>query len=151
MSVQINCEQNCLTAKKIYDAAKADVFDAWIDAAKTTHWWGCEDTSKVQSDIEPQQDGCYRHKMTINGVGEHTVEGKIITFDPPNLLIYQMPGFSADQIVTVRVIFEQSESGTLVTLMQSPVHPEYQEIVSNGWRAAFERLGQFFDGQRRVA
>jgi len=47
MTTKTKVEGNTLTVERLYDASQSSVFDAWIDAAKTTHWWGCGQTTKV--------------------------------------------------------------------------------------------------------
>eukprot|EP00752_Nemacystus_decipiens_P019240 g17296.t1 len=151
MTTQTRLDGDTLTVTRTYAAGQADVFDAWIDAMKTTHWWGCGQTSKVASTIEPQVGGRYQHLMTIEGVGDHLIDGVLVEFDPPNLLAYEVPGMHDDAPMLVRVIFESVGDATLVTLVQGLLPEALQDVVAAGWTASFERLAQFFDGMRRAA
>lgn len=151
MKTQTHHENGVLTVQRAFDAPVSDVFDAWIEASKTTHWWGCQDTTKVQSEIQPKVGGTYRHVMSIRGVGDYPIEGQFVEFDPPRLLSYRMPGMDAGEAMLVRVEFTEAGSGTLVVLTQSPIGEPLTDVVATGWTAAFERLGRFFTGERRAA
>ncbi|MEM6696237.1 MAG: SRPBCC domain-containing protein [Pseudomonadota bacterium] len=151
MKTQTRLDGDTLIVERIYDAPVADVFDAWINASKTTHWWGCGQTTKVVSTIQDRLGGSYRHLMSLDGVGDHAVEGTITEYEPPTLLAYRMPGVFQEADMSVRVTFEAVADGTKVTLKQTPLSEPLQKIVSNGWRAAFERLQEFFEGARRAA
>lgn len=151
MSVETQYSNNTLIVHKTFSQPVAAVFDAWIDAAKTTHWWGCANTTKVVSEVEAQKGGKYRHTMTINGVGDHTIAGCLIEFTPPTKLVYTMPAneFSPEMIVSVS--FTETADGTEVTLKQSEIGAELKDIVAAGWTASFARLAAFFEGERRAA
>jgi uncharacterized protein YndB with AHSA1/START domain len=151
MTIQSKAEGNTLTIERTYSASQADVFDAWIDAAKTTHWWGCGQTTKVASTIDQREGGRYQHLMTIDGVGDHLIDGVFLEYLPPQSLSYKMPGAGEDQEMTVRVTFTAEGDQTRVTLTQSPIPEFLQDIVAAGWTASFARLAAFFAGARRAA
>ncbi|ABD53478.1 SRPBCC family protein [Jannaschia sp. CCS1] len=140
-----------LTLRRTYASAKEDVFNAWIDASKTTHWWGCKDTSKVVSTIDARVGGTYHHLMSIDGVGDHLIDGTIQTFDPPNRLTYTMSGMPGQSPMRVDVRFKEVDGGTEVTLTHAPLPEAFNQMVLAGWTASFERLARFFDGELRVA
>ncbi|MEM1428844.1 MAG: SRPBCC domain-containing protein [Pseudomonadota bacterium] len=151
MKTHTKIEGDMLTVHRIYDASQSDVFDAWIDASKTTHWWGCGQTSKVVSTIDARKNGRYQHLMSIEGVGDHLIDGVLVEFDPPKLLAYTIPGMSEDEPMLVRVTFVSVGDGTRVTLVQSALPSALHDTVAAGWTASFERLATFFDGARRAA
>lgn len=151
MTTQTKIEGGKLTVERTYAASQADVFDAWVDAAKTTHWWGCGQTVKVASTIHQKVGGRYQHLMSIDGVGDHLIDGVFLEYNPPQFLSYKMPGVGEGQQMTVRVAFTAQGDQTKVTLTQSPVPDVLQETVADGWTASFERLAGFFEGARRTA
>lgn len=151
MTTETHVENGTLTVRRIYDAPQAEVFDAWIDAAKTTHWWGCGQTERVASRIEPRVGGAYYHLMSLRDVGDHPIDGTITEFDPPRALAYTMPGMESGEVMAVRVTFEPAEAGTRVTLTQSKLDETLKDVVAAGWAASFERLADFFQGARRAA
>ncbi|MDX8349198.1 SRPBCC domain-containing protein [Cognatiyoonia sp. IB215446] len=151
MTTKTKVEGDTLTVERLYDASQSSVFDAWIDAAKTTHWWGCGQTTKVVSTIEQEKDGCYQHLMTIDGHGEYLIDGRLMEYKPPELLSYTMPGVDGGADMAVHVTFTAVGDQTKVTLVQSPVPDFLQDTVVAGWTASFERLANFFTGARRAA
>lgn len=148
---EVRVDGTVLTVTRVFEEPIDTVFDAWIDAAKTTHWWGCGATTKVASEVDPEPGGRYRHRMTIDQVGDHQIDGWIIEFDPPHSLAYRMPGLMDGPETMVRVTFTTVPEGTRVTLIQSPIDQQLTEVVSAGWKASFERLARFFTGERRAA
>lgn len=151
MTTETRIDGDTLTVTRRYDAAQADVFDAWMDASKTTHWWGCGQTSKVVSTIDEQAGGRYHHLMTIDGVGDHLIEGTLVEYDPPRCLAYTMPSTTEDARMLVRVTFQAEGDATRVTLVQSQLPNMLHDVVTAGWTASFERLAAYFQGARRAA
>lgn len=151
MTVETHFDGKALTVTKTFHKPIDDVFSAWIDAAKTTHWWGCAHTTRVASTIEPKVGGAYQHLMTIEGVGDHTIEGRLMEYDPPSKLVYTMPENAVSPEMLVTVTFEEADGQTVVTLSQSEIPSEMSDMIAQGWTASFERLAAFFQGQRRAA
>lgn len=151
MTTETSITDNVLTVRRTFSAPLEEVFEAWMQAGKTRHWWGCKDTVAVQSDIAPEVGGHYRHTMTIDGVGDVTIEGTITDYAPPHRLAYRFPGMTPDVVMHVSVAFTTVEGGTLVVLTQSEIPSELTDIVAAGWTAAFDRQADFFAGARRAA
>ncbi|MEM8972274.1 MAG: SRPBCC domain-containing protein [Pseudomonadota bacterium] len=151
MTTRTIIDKETLTVERIYDAGQADVFDAWVDATKTAHWWGCQNTSKVQSTINAQEGGAYRHLMHIDGVGEYLIDAVMLELRPPEYLAYRLPAEGPMSAMIVKVTFTSLGDQTRVVLVQSPLPDVLQETVAAGWTASFERLSDFFAGERRAA
>ena len=151
MTVKTSYENGVLTVSRSYDHPQKAVFAAWIEAGQTQEWWGCANTTQVASQIDPRVGGIYEHAMTIKGVGVHPIQGTFTAFDPPNHLAYEMPGMSPSEKMHVSVTFTETDGTTLVTLTQSVVPDQFGAIVQAGWTASFDRLGRYFNGERRAA
>lgn len=151
MTTETRIDGGTLTVRRIYDAPAADVFDAWIDAGKTSHWWGCAQTTRVDSVIDPRIGGAYRHDMTLGGIGQFLIAGTFIAYDPPRTLAYRTPGMSEGETMEIHVDFAEADDKTTVTLTQTRIPEPFTGEVSGGWTAAFERLAWFFAGERRAA
>lgn len=151
MTTQTKVDGDTLTVEQVFDAPQADVFDAWIDAAKTTHWCGCANTTRVQSTIDPKAGGPYQHLMKVDGVGEYLIDGTILECRRPDVLSYKMPSEGDLPEMVVRVTFEATGDQTKVTLIQSPLPGFLHDVVAAGWTASFGRLSEFFSGARRAA
>lgn len=151
MTTRTMTDKNTLTVERIYDAAQADVFDAWIDATKTAHWWGCQNTSRVQSTIDAREGGAYQHLMHIDGVGQYLINAVLSEVRPPEYLAYTLPAEGPMPAMTVKVSFTPLGDQTKVVLVQSPLPDVLQDTVAAGWTASFDRLSDFFAGARRAA
>lgn len=151
MQVETEFADGVLTVRRDFPHAIDEVFAAWIDAAKTTHWWGCANTTRVVSEVEPKLGGRYKHRMTIAKVGDYAIDGRIIEYAPPHKLAYTMPATEFSYAMQVTVTFEAIAGGTRVTLQQTQLPDELQDVVGAGWTASFNRLARYFDGGRRVA
>ena len=151
MTTQTSVNNGTLTVERTYDAPRKEVFEAWIDAAKTRHWWGCSNTTKVESTIEPKENGRYQHLMHIHGVCDHLIIGTILEYSPPEFLSYRLPPEGELPEMLVQVTFDTIGTKTKVTLVQSPLPEFLHKVVAEGWTASFERLYEYFAGYRRAA
>ncbi len=143
MSTKTHYEKGTLTVTRIFDAPREDVFDAWIETSKVELWWGCADTTKVKSQIEPRVGGKYFHLMTIKDGGDFPSDGLITAFDPPAKLAYTVNGPEPGPGMSVTVEFSSLGDQTEVRLTHSGLPDELSEIVAGGWSAAFGKLDLF--------
>lgn len=116
------------------------VFSAWLYAAYTERWWGCEDTIDCKAEIEPRVGGRYFHCMEVTGVGEVLMAGTITALDPPRLLSFVLPGGADGGPMPVSVTFEPQDGGTLLTLIQKNLPDELAESVHGGWSESLRKL-----------
>lgn len=142
MSMKTHYADRTLTMSRLYDAPRAAVFDAWINTLKVQEWWGCADTTKVRSEIEPRIGGKFCHVMTIHGA-DHNAVGVIIACDPPARLAYELAATDFSPKMTVDVGFAEEDGKTRVTLAHSGLPDALSPIVQAGWTAALGKLGDF--------
>ncbi|MEM7049543.1 MAG: SRPBCC domain-containing protein [Acidobacteriota bacterium] len=145
METKVEFDGEKLTVTRTFEAPRESVFDAWIEASKVELWWGCGQTTKTESQVEPRVGGKYVHNMHLEGVGEFEIVGVIKEFDPPARLVYEATDRRREgPATTVQVDFVAEDEGrTRVTLVQDHLEPEFIEYVKDGWRAAFGKLGKF--------
>ena len=129
-----------LTIRRIYDAPRGAVFEAWVETAKVERWWGCDQTTKVCSTVEPKVGGAYRHVMTIAGAGEYPSDGVFTEFSPPERLAFRTRDAHSGQTMEVSVDFIERGRQTEIVLRHRGLPTELKEIVTGGWGAAFEKL-----------
>jgi len=153
VETKIEFEGQDLIVTRIYNAAIADVFDAWIEISKIKKWWGCAECVDVQSEVECKVGGKYNHHMTLETEhGKHEVPGfaTLLEYDPPYRLTYTSNEKSDPMTVTVS--FSELENGTLVRLVHANIPDmkvegdiELRQIIREGWTAASEKLSELFD------
>ena len=142
MSMTTHYANGALTISRLYDAPREAVFDAWMAVKKVEQWWGCADTTKVRSDIEPRVGGKYCHVMTIHN-NDHNAVATITEYDPPSRLAYETEATDFSPEMSVAVTFEEEDGQTRVTLVHRGLPDELSEIVKGGWSAGFGKLGDF--------
>lgn len=142
MSMTTHYADGTLTMSRLYDAPREAVFDAWMNTAKVQQWWGCADTTKVRSEIEPRVGGKYCHVMTIHG-NDHNAIATITAYDPPARLAYELAATDFSPTMTVDVSFTEDGGKTRVTLVHSQLPDELSPIVQGGWTAGLGKLGDF--------
>lgn len=145
MLTETNYDNGTLVISRVYPAAQQAVFDAWVEADQVKDWWGCADTTDVESEVCREVGGKYEHKMTLRGEYQHIAQGVFTDYDPPNLLAYTIngPEEAGDTGMHVRVEFEAVEGGTKVTLTHTGIPHEFSPFIVDGWTAAFGKLFRF--------
>lgn len=137
MSTETKFESGKLYVSRYYDAPREAVFDAWVETSKVSKWWGCDQTTNVEAEIEPKVGGKFIHRMTIGGVPQAPSQGRLVEFDPPVRLSY------ADSDSKITVDFTETGEGTQVLLVHEGIPEEYIQFVKPGWIAAFRKLDAF--------
>lgn len=132
-----------LVVTRTYDAGIEDVFDAWVATSKIKEWWGCAQTVKVESEVEPKVGGKYTHNMTLDNGFEVPGEARLFEYDPPNKLAYEAPDEERGLMVQVTVEFTAVGDMTEVKLTHQNIRDEFSQFIIGGWGAAFEKLGAF--------
>jgi len=140
---QSKFENDILTVTRVYNASKANVFDAWMNTEKMDQWYGPKGVVGIKSIIEAQAGGLYAHEMTFEGGKVHKSTGILTEYDPPNSFAYQSPGASPEETMTIRVEFIEQGTATLVRLTHAGVSEKMAQFVSPAWSAAFEKLVTF--------
>lgn len=147
MSTQFKFQGDSMIATRTYDAPREAVFEAWVETSKVQVWWGCAQTTAVKSEIEQKVGGKYCHHMTIEGAGEVDMVGRILAFEPPSKLAYELvppEGAPPDMpTMSVTVEFFERDGRTEVRLQHTGLFGDMKEIVKGGWTAALEKLDQF--------
>ena len=152
MSADIKFENGNLIVTQTFSAPIADVFDAWMETSKIKQWWGCAECTDVRSEVEPKVGGKYNHHMTLETpMGEHDVPGfaTLVEYDPPHRLAYTSTEEGDPMIISVD--FTQLDGVTQVRLVHANIPDmrvdgdvKLDEVIRNGWTAAFGKLDNFF-------
>ncbi len=142
-NTDIRFEDGTLYVTRIYNAPREAVFDAWINTSKIEQWWGCAQTTAVQSDIEPKLGGKFNHIMTLKGVGDYPMSSCFTEYDPPAKLAYTAEATDNAPAMKVTVEFLEHPDGTEVRLVHEGLPEDFIQYVRPGWTAAFDKLEKF--------
>ncbi|PCJ55745.1 MAG: hypothetical protein COA70_01315 [Planctomycetota bacterium] len=139
-STQIERLPDGLRLTRIFNAPREQVFAAWTDPSQISQWWGCAQTSSVDSTVDLRVGGEYRHNMEMSH-GTFDMVGIFTIVEPPEHLAYSMKGEMGmpDSVTDVRL--REVDGGTELTLLITGLSDEtMQGFVSEGWSAGMEKL-----------
>ena len=142
MKSEIKITDNRLEITRIFDAPRAQVFDAWKETELLQQWWGCAQTRKVESTMDFRTGGTFTHVMHIEGVGEHPYSGTFDEIVEPEKIAYHVQLEDVVARITVQ-FFSEGEKTRLVLVQEGfPQMPgmDMREIISGGFTAALDKL-----------
>ncbi len=145
-TAETNFENDVLTVTRLYNASRADVFDAWMNAEKMNQWYGPNGTIGVKSTIEARVGGLYAHEMTFESGKTHTSEGTIVEYDPPDVFAYKSSGPGQGMEMIIRIEFIKQGNDTLVRLTHKGISEQAAQFVTPAWAGAFDKLADFLQG-----
>ncbi len=145
MKSEVNIGDNRLEMVRIFDAPRDRVFEAWKQVDQVQQWWGCQMTTKVESEINFQMGGSFTHRMQIEGAGECLYTGTYEEIIEPEKIAYHAE-FGGHIAVTVEFI-DQGDQTKLILTQEGFPDQDVCEIVSEGFTAAFDKLNQMLAGQ----
>lgn len=119
------------------DASPDKVFDAFIDPAQLTEWWGSADTYRTSNwkvDLRPGGEwSCSAQGVT--GGPQSTVSGRYLVVDRPRKLSYTWnPSWAPGEETRVHLTFEAIDSGTRVLFLHEGfTSAQSREAHTTGW------------------
>jgi uncharacterized protein YndB with AHSA1/START domain len=141
--VQTAQDQQVLITR-IFDAPRAQVFEAWTDPDQVAQWYGPEgfDTPRENVAIDLRVGGRYELVMVQRETGaQFPVRYEIVELDPPRLLVLKsgpMPEVGMHEGTVTRVELHDHGDKTRMSLSDGP----YTESThaEAGWNGAFGKL-----------
>jgi uncharacterized protein YndB with AHSA1/START domain len=129
---------------RIFDAPRADVFEAWTDPDQVAQWFGPDgfDTARESVVIDLRVGGRYELVMVRKDTGaQFPVRYEIVELDPPRLLVLKsppMPEVGIHQGTVTRIELHDHADKTRMSLSDGP----YTESgpAEAGWHGAFAKL-----------
>jgi len=136
-----------LRLERTYEAAAAEVFDAWTNPEVLRRWWYVEDTQRTAlAEVDLRVGGGYRLSMEDRDSGAlHSVVGEYREIRRPELLVYswswELDGGGTGHESTVTVRFIADGPRTTVVLVHSGLEDEgSRDRHTAGWTACLGRL-----------
>lgn len=157
MKTQIEIVGEDVQFIRTFAAPRETVFEAWTDPEKVQMWWGCAQTTSVQSAVDLQVGGEYTHVMQIEGAGRHVMKGVFTEVDPPRRLAYSIQakptaGMPTPPPAEITIDFRDRGGETEVCLTVIGLNAsEYKDIIRQGWKAAFDKLSRLLHGTFQAA
>ena len=146
MKSQIKIGDNRLEMIRVFNASRERVFEAWKQADQVQQWWGCEGTTRVESQIDFRKGGSFTHKMYVTGCGEMSYTGIYDEIIEPEKIAWHVDFGGITGRVTVEFIAQGKQTKLTLTQEGFPGR-DLCKIVSEGLTTAFDKLEQMLVGQ----
>lgn len=171
MSVTPGGDDLELVFKRTIRAPREHVYAAFTDPELLSRWWGPEGYTVPVAETDPHPSGHYRLVMRAPDGTEYPVQGVFVQADEPVRVVmtdeaYELPQDWADLQheyrseddtplrMILRVLFEESEAGTELTIVSrfpsvEDKNAELQGQAAEGWSQSLEKLDRLLGGERQ--
>lgn len=132
--------------KRVFDAPRNQVWEAWTDPEQVAEWWGPHHFHVPVESIEIDLRAGGRYYLTMvetQSGNEFPTRFDIVEVRKAELLLFTSPPepqFGMPEEITTRVEFADENGGTLVTVVSGPYTDEMGPNAQAGWGQQFERL-----------
>jgi uncharacterized protein YndB with AHSA1/START domain len=139
--------EGTLVIKKIFDAAPAVVWEAWVDESQVAQWYGPEGFTNTIHEFDAREGGTYR--LTMHGPkGEHhPLRGMFKTLERPKKLVmtwqWEGDGMGTEETV-VTVEFREVGGKTEMTMTHELPNAKSRDMHEMGWASSFNKLEKLF-------
>ena len=136
-------ERPKLTLKRSYPVAPEKVYRAWTDPAALRQWWSQGDSPGWVAELDVRVGGSLRIVLRDPEGIDHEIRGVYKEVEPGRKLVFTWNLHDAppEAASTVSVLLNATSGGTELEFTLDPV---FDPRAADGWRGAFQRLGEFF-------
>jgi uncharacterized protein YndB with AHSA1/START domain len=135
-----------LTMKRRLNASPAEVFEAWTDPRLLVRWFGPENVTTMEAQVDPRVGGAFRVVMLENSGERHEVSGSYYEVVENERLVFSWSWVTTPERVSrVVVTFKLDGDGTILTLLHEKLFDE-QAVAghSHGWTGSLVKLEELF-------
>jgi uncharacterized protein YndB with AHSA1/START domain len=147
---RVSPDSDAVTAEIQIAAPPERVFQALVDPKQIVEWWRNETVSLEGVELEPRIGGRfgYQTNKTVDGKNRFRVQGEILEYDPPRLLVYTwQANLHRDPArrTIVRWELTPASGGTQVKVTHSGLAQEAESRrgYGSGWPDLIDRLRRF--------
>lgn len=134
-----------LMVRRTIRAPAERLFEAWVEPEQLTRWWGPEDATCGEAEIDLRVGGAYRISNEFTDGRIIWISGEFERITPPHELVYSWLVENVTDIperVTVR--FQAVEGATEVTIIHDRItDPEIRASHEAGWNGCLAGLAEF--------
>lgn len=134
-----------LTIKRRLKAPPENIYGAWTDPAKITHWWGPEQSRTLSAELDVRVGGRFHIVFRTPDGDEHDVSGTYREVIPNRKLVFTWmwrPMPERQSLVTVTLT--PDGEGTLLTLLHEQFFDEpARDRHRSGWTGTLDRLERY--------
>ena len=149
-------QDTALEIRRIFNAPREEVFQAWTDPQAVARWFGPKDGYRVEAEeLDLRVGGRYRFALQppegdagYAGDGAVTRAGGVYTVvDPPRRLAFTFTweegGMDIGETSVTIDLYERGEMTELVLTHEGLPSEEARLAHGEGWNGSLERLGRF--------
>ncbi len=140
-----------LVIKRHFRAPPEKVFAAFTEKSLMQAWYGPENMTVPQCEVDPRVGGKYRVEMHGPAGSVHVVTGEFREIRPPERLVYTwgwLNGTGRGPETIVTLTFASRDGGTDLTLEQTGfLDGESRDRHEEGWRSSLDGLGAALAGR----
>jgi len=132
-----------LVVRRTIRATPERLFDAWTQPTQLRQWWGPDDATCTDAQVDLRVGGQYRIANRFRDGRVVWITGEFEVIEPPHRLEYtwRVEPHTASERVSVR--FERSRSGTDVVVTHERIADERtRDMHEQGWRECLNHLAE---------
>jgi uncharacterized protein YndB with AHSA1/START domain len=129
-----------------FAAPRHVVFRAWVDPEQVAMWWAPHEFEipRPTVEIDARVGGRIHFSMRSRGDGvDYPVRFEIVELREPEVLVLHseaMPEVGIALPTVTRVMFEEEDDGTRLTITQGPHTGEMLRMAQAGWKGSLDKL-----------
>lgn len=146
-------EANAVRVRRIFEATREEIFDAFTDPEIIVQWWGPPGNVTKWAEVDPRPGGAFRiHMSSEDGSYDGAVAGTYLEVVRPSRLVFEMTEhcggapeiFVASELDPTVVTIELKELGNKCTEL-SLTHTGFPDATvadahRMGWAGALDKL-----------
>jgi uncharacterized protein YndB with AHSA1/START domain len=109
---------NTVILRRVFDAPRRLVFDAWTKPEHLKKWWGCDRTKMAECELDLKVGGGFRFVLKADDDSRFAFTGVYKEIDPPGRLVFTEcfndAGLGNPENLTT-LVFEEVDGKTVMT------------------------------------
>lgn len=136
-------EEVTLELRRTYPVPRERVFRAWTEAEQVKKWFGPENCTCPEAELDLRVGGRYRITLE-EPEGQHIVGGEYVEISAPDKLVFtwkweHVSADSPETLVTVKFLPKGDGTEIVLTHERFPA-ADVRDLHNEGWTSSFECL-----------
>jgi uncharacterized protein YndB with AHSA1/START domain len=148
MAASVDANDRELVITRVFDAPRHLVFQAWIDQAAATRWWGPEGFTVEACAMDVRPGGAWSKRMRAADGREARMHGVYREIKAPERLVFTMIHEHTPELpeTVVTLTFADLGGRTELTLRQAAFPSvAFRDSHNKGWNGALRRLAEHLE------
>lgn len=148
MSVAVTRKPLELVLRRVFDAPRSLVFEAWSKPSHLVRWWGPKGFTLPVCELDFRTGGAFRLVMRAPDGAEYPFEGRYDEVVPPERIAFTGLVHEGNTARTT-VTFAEDQGKTTVTIRQTyTVESDATRGAAQGWSESLDRLAAIVERPR---